>query len=37
MALGYVVPVYVVGLVDVVALVVVFVVDSVVEVEKFGD
>ena len=30
-------PVYVVGLVDVVALVVVFVVDSVVEVEKFGD
>ena len=35
MALGYVVPVSVVGLVDVVALVVVF--DSVVEVEKFGD
>ena len=30
-------PVYVVGLVDVVALVVVFVVDFVVEVEKFGD
>ena len=29
--------VYVVGLVDVVALVVVFVVDFVVEVEKFGD
>ena len=37
MALGYVVSVYVVGLVDVVALVVVFVVDFVVEVEKFGD